>query len=394
MKPQFTREGVEVQTFDEIFNELVDAYKLIYGDDIVLEPNTPDGQRIGVMAKMSADSQAFGLSLYQMFDPDFSIGDQQNKLIKIAGITRSTATQSSAVVAINTDRDLTLKSGFTVSDENNQNWVLKDDTATTAGTNNVTLLSEKFGEIQALPNTITTIEKIVIGVLSATNPQAAIPGSPSESDAALKERRNLSLENPAYSTTGSLYAKLANIDGVVDLQVYENKNNPNNPDNPWTLEMLPNSIWCVVEGGTEADIAEVIAKNKTGGTARNGEEVAYWVEHLVKPDGTQFDFTHKIRFDRPTAVNLHIRMDVSHTLPFSPIDEDLIKDQLATKTYLIGNAAQANELYGLVYQAGKNFIAENLEISDDGVTWTSGQIVAGYKDVITITKPLITITEV
>ena len=49
MKPNFTDEGIQVQTFEEIFNELVAGYQAIYGD-IDFSQNTKDGQIVGIEA--------------------------------------------------------------------------------------------------------------------------------------------------------------------------------------------------------------------------------------------------------------------------------------------------------------------------------------------------------
>ncbi len=40
----FTADGLEIETYQEIFDRKVAGYKAIYGNDIDLEPNTPDGQ--------------------------------------------------------------------------------------------------------------------------------------------------------------------------------------------------------------------------------------------------------------------------------------------------------------------------------------------------------------
>lgn len=394
MKPQMTRDGVEIQTFDEVYAELVALYKAIYGETINLDQDTPDGQKVGIEAKLSIDLQTFGVALYQAFDPDFSVGDNFNRIIKICGITRKPATQSSVVLTITTDRALDLDTTFTVQDTNNQNWVLAVPSTLAEGENFLTFYAQNYGDIQAVPNTINNIITIVQGVLSANNDDAAIPGVDEETDEELRIRRNLSLENPSYSTVGGLYAKLANLKGCTDLQVYENDTDSSDPDRPWTLLMPPHSIWIVILGATEADIAKTTALNKTGGTAMKGDQVANWIENRIRPNGQSFQVVHTIRFDRPTIVPLYIRLNVRRKIPTQPIDIELIKKKLITKNYMIGEDAQANELYCYVYQAGTNFIATDLEISIDDSTWTDGDIEAGYADDITISEDNITITEI
>ncbi len=59
-KPRFTENGIEVQTFDEIYEELADGYKAIYGTDINLDPDSPDGQRVALEAQARLDVQVRG----------------------------------------------------------------------------------------------------------------------------------------------------------------------------------------------------------------------------------------------------------------------------------------------------------------------------------------------
>jgi len=41
MRPEFTNTGIQVQTFQEIYDELADGYRDIYGEDINLDPDSP-----------------------------------------------------------------------------------------------------------------------------------------------------------------------------------------------------------------------------------------------------------------------------------------------------------------------------------------------------------------
>lgn len=390
MKPQFTKDGIEIQTFDEIFNELVAEYKSIYGEGIDLDQNTPDGQKIGIEAKLAIDLQTFALALATARDPDFAEGNNLNSIAKICGITRKPATQSSVVMTVTTDRNLTLPVGFTVQDETNQNWKLETATSCTTGDNTITFYAENYGDVEAEANTITTIITVVLGVTAVTNAAAATSGQDEETDEEFRARRNLSLENPSYSTVGSLFSKLANLKNVTDVRVYENVQDTSDPEK----NMPPHSIWIVIDGGAEADIAETTAKNKTAGTAMKGNTTTDWIETLILPNDITYEIVHTIRYDRPTAKDLYIRLNVEKKVPTQSIDIQLIKNKLVTQKYVIGQDAQANELYSFVYQAGTNFIATDLEISDDNAIWTSGDLQAGYDEILTITDANITVTEI
>ena len=108
MKPRFTPNGIEVQTFDEIYQELADGYREIYGNDINLDPDSPDGQRVAIEAQARLDVQSFGSLLYNQLDPAFALGQALNSIIKFSGITRRPATRSQVDVEVTTTRPGTL----------------------------------------------------------------------------------------------------------------------------------------------------------------------------------------------------------------------------------------------------------------------------------------------
>ena len=74
MKPQITEQGIRIQSFSEVFEQLVEGYKDIYGQDISVDQEDPDGQRIGIEARLNLDLQQLAVSIYNSLDPDFDDG--------------------------------------------------------------------------------------------------------------------------------------------------------------------------------------------------------------------------------------------------------------------------------------------------------------------------------
>lgn len=383
--------GVTIQTLQEILAELEASYKSIYGPDIDLSQNTPDGQRVGIIAKLSADLQAYGLTLYDLFDPDLSVGEMMNKVIKIAGIKRNPATRSSVEMTITTDKNLTLSSGYTARDDDNQQWVTTADNTLVTGANTVTMYSELWGKYEAAPGAITEAITVILGVVSLNNAAAAVAGVNEETDEELRMRRNESLENASYSTVGGLYAKLVDLDGVTDLQVYENDTHLYDA----VKDMVSHSIWVVIDGGDSADIVETMAKSKTAGTSKKGSESGIFEETLTDPNGNPYPIYHTMNYDRPTDVDLFVEMTVTRKNPAVAIDINLIKAYLVAVEWSVREAATATQLYAPVYNAGDTFIATDLKISLTSVGgYTDESISPGYDEKFIIDTGNITITEV
>lgn len=386
---EFTNDGLRVQTYQEIFDELAAAYRTIYGPDINLDPDSPDGQRVGIEAKARLDLQTFALNLYNQLDPDLSAGEMLNKVIKFAGISRRPATRSQVDVTITIDRDLTLAAGYTVEDDLGQKWITADDRNLLTGANTVTLVAEEFGAIEADAGTITEPVTVVIGVVSVTNPSAATVGRNEETDAELRIRRNLSLENPATSTVGGLYSALGNLTGVTDLKVYENTSDTTDA----TLNLAAHSIWCIVEGGTIADIVETIVKNKTGGTGLKGGVTGTFDETLINSDGTERTIEHVAVFDRPTDVPLYVTLTVEG-INGATVNTTAIKDAIAARMLRIAESVAASQLYEDAYSVADDYAVTQLEISDDNATFTDGLLSPGSDGRFTVDVANITITDI
>jgi uncharacterized phage protein gp47/JayE len=326
--PQITTDGILIQTFAQIFDELADDYRTIYGNDINVDQEAPDGQRIGIEARERLDMQSLALQIYNSFDPDLAVGISLNRILKLSGLFLRPSTRSQVDVEIDAAFPLTLSSSYTVKDELNQNWITTDEKSLIAGVNVVTLFAEDVGQIEADPDTVTEPVTIVLGVNSVTNPAAADPGQDEETEPEARIRRNASLENPATSNRGSMFARLGNIANVTDLAVYENKNAVDTPSG------IPgHGIWVVIEGGTIEDIAEIMAKNKHDGTAMRGAITEIYEETLTRPDGSTFTIQHAMQFDRPTDVPLTVVVDAAKKNPSDVINVSLIQEAIAARCH-------------------------------------------------------------
>lgn len=390
MTIEFTPSGLSISTLTEIIERLQAEYKSIYGVDINLESSTPDGQRIGIEAKVIADTEEFVLNLYNQMDPDLAEGQWLDKLIKFSGIVRKAATRSTVDIEVTTDRNLTLPINYTITDDLNQEWITTSESNLISGVNTVTFVSKVFGSIAADANTINNPTEVILGVVSVNNPSNAIIGIDEETDGELRIRRAKSVERPAFSTVGGLFARLADLDGVSDLSILENDTNIYDATN----DLNAHTIWCIVEGGEVNDIIEVITKNRTAGVGTKGSISGVFIETLTLPNGDPFTIEHTMNFDRPNIVDLYVSLTATRTNIASPIDIDLIKNKLSERLFTIGENVRASALYSIAYQAGTNFVLSDLLISDDDVVFTDENIIAGAGDKFRIQVANIDVTEV
>lgn len=390
MKPIINENGVQVETFTEIFERLTTGLKDIYGQDINLDQNSPDGQRVGIFAKEILDLQSFAQYIFTQFDPDTAIGVFLNIIIKLNGITRRPSSRSQVDLTIITDRPVTLPTDYTVQDELDQKWTIDNSIELQSGTNTVTFHAEIFGAIEASANTINTPLLIIEGIQSVNNQNQASVGLNEETDVELRQRRKKTFENAAYSTIGGLNSKLISLPNVTDAIVYENDTDQYDSDR----QMSAHSIWCVVDGGDVNQIIETIVKNKTAGAGDKGDVSGTYTESILRNDGSTLLIPRTRRFDRLETVQLYVTLTVKRKVINSPPDLEMIKKIIASNTFYINGFCEASDLYCGLNDAGNNFIAYDMKISRDNETFTVEALQAGYDERFNITVDNITINEI
>ncbi|ELY5259709.1 TPA: baseplate J/gp47 family protein [Yersinia enterocolitica] len=391
MALQFDNNGLQVDTFREIFQSLSDGYKTIYGQDIDLDQDSPDGQRVALEAQARADMEAALQWLYSQMDPDFNTGDMQQIIGKLHGLYLRPGSRSQRDLKVTTDRPVLLYSGYRISDQANQVWFIRQDVTVQAGTTAVTFFAQNFGKVTGLvADTFTQITPEP-GVMSITSDAEAVIGRDEETPEEFRQRRNRSLENPATGSTGAIFAKVAQLPGVTDLNIGENDTKVDNP----ATGIPANSIWLVVEGGAVSDIVEVIIKQKGGGTGVKGEVTGRYIETLVRPDGSTLSIAHDMQFDRPVYIPLHINLTARRKAVNDPVDVETLKQVLAGRVMHIGEDIDANELYADGYGSARvNYVLTNMKISADGVTFTDAELSPGFQGKFTLDVANIVVDEV
>ena len=382
--------GFKAESFTEILTRLSNGLKNIYGQDINLDQDTPDGQQLGIQANIISDFQDLALYIYNSMDPDLADGANFDKLLKLLARTRLPSSRSTVDIEMVLNKTVSIPASYTIKDLNNQNWIIGTAQTLDAGTHLVSFYSEDWGNITAEPNTINEQVTILTEVVSINNPESAISGRDEESIVQVRERRNKILEINASSTIGSIIGKILDLNGVIDAVPYENMTKIYDP----VRDIQPNSYWIVVKGGDISQISEIIAKDKTGGTGLKGQVETVYIEKFVRKDGSVRELYHDVKFDRPTEVSIHIKFKVSRKISTQSIDIEHIKDTLANKEFYIAQNITVTELYSTIYSAATNYIATDLEVSKDGVVWDSVFLQAGYDEEFIIEKANINITEI
>lgn len=320
--------GLHVKTRDELIAEYTAAYQDIYGADINLGTSTPDGQMMNIQVQAILDLQDLVVQNYNNFDPDFAIGQVLDMRCAINGIQRQGGTYTLTNITITADRALNLQGldadvdnadgvGYTVSDAAGNNWILvTSQVISVAGTYVYQFRARNPGEVLSVPNTIQIPITVVLGVTSINNPTTYTSlGENQETDAAYKIRRQKSVAISSQGYMAGLLAALLNINGVTAAFIYENVTGSTDADS-----IPSHSIWVIVNGGANAEIASAIYAKRNAGCGMKGS-VTY---DVTQPDGTLFT----IKWDIVVPENLYIEFDAQSLNGTDSIDVDSIADGL------------------------------------------------------------------
>lgn len=287
-----TAEGISAPDYQTIIDTLTSYFQQIYGSDAYLEPDSKDGQMVALVALAVHDANNTAIAVYNCFSPATGYGAALTSNVKINGIARKGATNSTVDLLLTGTAGTTITNG-TVKDTNNVIWRLPASVVIGIdGTVTVTAICSNSGAVAALAGTITTINTPTRGWTSVTNPAAATVGAPAETDAELRIRQGQSVALPSLTPFEGVDGAIANVAGVTRHKLYENDTGATDING-----LPPHSISAIVDGGDVTEIAQTIRGNK-------GQGVRTWGKTSVTvPD--KYGNPHIISFSRPTDVPVY-----------------------------------------------------------------------------------------
>ncbi len=366
--------GLRTKTLAEVKDAILNGgdgypgYYQIYGPNINVGPNSPDGQQIAITAQATVDVLELLAQIFASFDPDQAIGTVLDARCAINGVVRRGATYTTQEVQVTVSQAVTLPgldtsplSPFTVADSaGNQFQLITTYSFGGGGTQTLLFQAAVLGPVETVIGTITQIVTTTFGVTSVNNSASvASLGVAEETDAELRIRRANSVSLPSQGFIEGLLGALLDVDGVTQAIVYENVG-----ASPDANGIPGHSIWCIVEGGTDADIADVIYRKRNAGCGMKGAVVV----GIDQAPGITFD----VKFDRPTPEDLWIAFDIVAIT--GTVDDDYIRAQILEHfKYKIGEPADASAIVAFVKALAPNGSISGEGVGLDGMTYVSLQ---------------------
>ena len=350
---ELTIEGIKIERLSGIVDKFERGFREIYGQNIDLSPNTPDGQMVGLLAQMRMDIEELAENIYRQLDPDVATGAWLEQRVAYAGLMRRSASYSYLRSVILTgEPNSPLYAGIIVSDPHKVRWVLTTDIQLDSnGSARADFRSEQLGAFNLAKNTALTIETITLGLNSATTFENAEIGEEEETDPQLRERFLISRTKNAINSAEAITSKIRALPDVKQVRTLENNTSQRDK-----LGVEPYSLNIIVDGGEEIQIANVIYQNKGAGVGLQGN-----TQVTLQRDNEP----RLIRFDRAVPVDIQISMRCVRYEDFTEIDKDEIKRLLVNQSFSIGQSVSLSRLYSPINQVG-GFWVKDLKIARKG----------------------------
>jgi uncharacterized phage protein gp47/JayE len=338
--------GLVIPTYIDIRDDLIEQFKTIYGQDCYLEEDSADYQWIAIVALRIHDTLSSIQLSYNNRAPGTAIGSGLDQIVKLNGIARKAATYSTCEVILTGTIGTVISNGV-ITDVSGNKWDLPATVTLLAtgspavGQATETAVCQTIGSITALPGDLVNITTPTYGWTSVTNTAAATAGQAVETDTELRMRQALSVARPSMDLLSGTMAAIAAVENVTRYNVLENVTNLDDAyGNP------PHSITCVVEGGTNDDIADAIYLNRGLGVLTNCGLTAGDPPVPVDPNGRCVAVTSAttgiityIGFYRPEYIDIYVTAEIYPLAGYTSATAILIQN--AINNYL--NSLQIGE---------------------------------------------------
>ncbi|HEI8864213.1 TPA: baseplate J/gp47 family protein [Morganella morganii] len=329
---QITETGIVIDRLADVHQRLSDGFKRIYGDDINLDSDSPDGQMIGLFSQeIDNINQAIAM-IAQMLDPYKATGSWLEQRAMYAGVVRRGADYSYIDEAIFTGTpNISVPKDSVLVDDNRVKWVtLSEIKLDMNGSARTGVRSAELGVFSLPAGKELKMETVTIGVDKIITTKAAKEGAFEETDGnmLLRFMRSHSINN--HDDRQGLEGALLDVPDVKQAKVYENFTGQTDEKG-----VPAHSLNAVVIGGSDDDIGLTILKKKIGGCGVFG---------AIENTQIYADVPRTVRFDRAEMVNVKVRLLLERTGGFHDIDTDGIKSALAATRFEIGDSVYAMRL--------------------------------------------------
>lgn len=378
-----TDSGVILPDTSVTLAEVQAEYRNALGQDLNLDPNTPQGQLITAEVNARNEVLRNNAALANQLNPNQATGLHLRSIGALMGLDDTPVARSVCLDCVVTGAPNTLfPAGSRATNRDGANFVsMHDILLDDNGSGVVNFQCELPGAIEAAPDSLTPAQPVP-GWSRVMNPMAAIVGSVRMSNYQYRVFRQNALAAQSQNAARSIVSKLSKLGGVRSVLVREN-------DEPTEqtidgVQMEPNSVWICVndDGGIASEIASTLLECKPPGCklslSLNGSGTPETVPYVDPVTGQLYT----LRYTRSIPINVWVRITVRNSANMSDLVTSVANAVLAYAAgetdneagLVVGAEVSPFTISGAVVAQIPGTTVPLCEVSTDGVSWQTTQI--------------------
>lgn len=389
--------GVIVPDTADIQAEIQAEWRTTFGDDLSVDPATPQGVIITADTLARASVARNNAAIANQINPGLAGGVFLDALCALTGLSRQAQSRSVIKgVTLTGVPGTIIPEGVTAKTSSGDVFESVSQVVLPAGGSaSVDFRSVEYGPVPALSGTLTEIDNGVLGWETVTNPAAAVLGTVQESDASLRARRRNTLALQGISINEAITSALYDVPGVRSLTFRENYTaSPQVIDG---VSLAAHSIWACVDGGADTDVAAALWRNKSAGCDWSSGAGAAKTVSVTDPYSGQ---SYGVAFDRPNTVGILVKVTVrsgSFTGDVAAAVRAAVLAYAANEVpgetgIVVGQPVSPFEIAGAINEKAPGIFVQKVEISKESpVAYQTTEIALALWEIASIPESYITV---
>lgn len=382
--------GLIVPDTSQILADTENEWKALFGDDLDVTPDTPQGMLIASDVAVRAEVAANNAVLANQINPNYAGGIFLDDIWALTGGKRRAASYTLVDgVQLTGIPGVVIPSGSRRAANGNLFELLSTVVLDNAGRGVGIFQALEPGAIACPAHALTTpvVGYTPPGWETSDNPQAGLIGSEAQSDFSARKERRQTLALQGRSVAEAVFSNVKALSGVNSLSLRENTDSATAIIDGITL--AGHSVWVCVDGGSDEAVAAALYRAKTGGAGWNG---AVSVAVTDSWSGQK----SIVQFDRPATRPVMAKFTVSAKSVGTGDPASLIKDTILNyasgqltngeEGFVLGADVSPFELSAAANTASPSLFIKSVEVALKAATptWSKEEIAIGLNEKATI----------
>lgn len=297
-----TDAGIQPDDLTTYTTELETLFRAVFGADLNLAAETPQGQFIGIAALFFAAQDEIAVHTANGLNLFTAAGLQLDDMGTLFSHPRIAGERSSVMATLTGTGGTIIAAGARARTTGGATFFLAERAVIGAdGTIDGTFRSQALGPIVAGAGELTQIVDVVSGWTAITNAAAASLGRNAETDHQYQQRYRGEVAVHARDALEAIRARVLQVESVTGCRTVDNDTTVSVTTQG--IAIAAGSLLVIVEGGTDADVGQAIAATKGIGTPTVGDESV----DVTLASGQ----TVTIRFRRVTEIPITVTVNLT-----------------------------------------------------------------------------------